>query len=159
MSVTSIDANDDVLKAKHKYRQQRRYVVALYLLALFAMVVLFGWLMSEQYEQEITAAESRITARSNVVNEWAKGVFAQSGQALFGLAELLALQGMPEAGNAQALHRTLENLTLYIPMVDEIAVLGSEGRMLASGSDDANAYVDISETQFLMRLSKAGSGN
>ena len=156
MSVTSIDANDDVLKAKHKYRQQRRYVVALYLLALFAMVVLFGWLMSEQYEQEITAAESRITARSNVVNEWAKGVFAQSGQALFGLAELLALQGMPEAGNAQALHRSLENLTLYIPMVDEIAVLGSEGRMLASGSDDANAYVDISETQFFNAFKQGG---
>lgn len=83
MSVISIDENDDVLKATDSYRQQRRNVVALYLLALLVMTVLFGWLLHEQYQQEIEAAESRITARANVVTEWAKGVFAQSGQALF----------------------------------------------------------------------------
>lgn len=156
MSITPIDVNDDVLKATNKYRQQRRYVVALYLLALFVMMALFSWLLSEQYKQEIVAAESRVTARANVVTEWASGVFAQSGQALFGLAELLALQGMPEADNAQALHRSLENLTLYIPMVDEIAVLGPEGQILASGRDDGNDNVDISTTQFFNAFKQGG---
>lgn len=53
MSATSNDVNDDVLKATKTYRQQRRHVIALYLLALLVMMVLFGWLLSEQYRQEI----------------------------------------------------------------------------------------------------------
>ncbi|MBT2786151.1 MULTISPECIES: EAL domain-containing protein [unclassified Halomonas] len=148
MSLTSINVNDDVLKATKTYRQQRRHVIALYLLALFVMMVLFGWLLSEQHKQEIEAAESRITARANVVTEWAKGVFAQSGQALFGLEELLALQGMPDSENAQALQRSLENLTRYVPMVDEIAVVSAEGRVLASGRGNRKADADISDSVF-----------
>ena len=153
MSATSNDVNDDVLKATKTYRQQRRHVIALYLLALLVMMVLFGWLLSEQYKQEIEAAESRITARANVVAEWAKGVFAQSGQALFGLAEMLTLQGMPDSENAQALQRSLENLTLYVPMVDEIAVLSAEGRVMASSR---RAGADISDTTLFNAFKQAG---
>ncbi|MBR9903722.1 MAG: GGDEF domain-containing protein, partial [Gammaproteobacteria bacterium] len=156
MSVTPINVNDDVLKATKTYRQQRRHVIALYLLALFVMVVLFGWLLSEQHKQEIEAAESRITARANVVTEWAKGVFAQSGQALFGLAELLALQGMPEGDNIQAFQRALENLTLYVPMVDAIAVVDSEGRLVASGRVNRRANADVSESAFFNAFKQAG---
>ena len=156
MSATSNDVNDDVLKATKTYRQQRRHVIALYLLALLVMMVLFGWLLSEQYRQEIEAAESRITARANVVAEWAKGVFAQSGQALFGLAEMLTLQGMPDSDNAQALQRSLENLTLYVPMVDEIAVLSAEGRVLASGRSSRRAGADISDTTFFNAFKQPG---
>ena len=156
MSATSNDVNDDVLKATKTYRQQRRHVIALYLLALLVMMVLFGWLLSEQYRQEIEAAESRITARANVVAEWAKGVFAQSGQALFGLAEMLTLQGMPDSDNAQALQRSLENLTLYVPMVDEIAVLSAEGRVMASGRSSRRAGADISDTTLFNAFKQAG---
>ncbi|WGI25023.1 EAL domain-containing protein [Halomonas alkaliantarctica] len=156
MSATSNDVNDDVLKTTKTYHQQRRQVIALYLLALLVMAVLFGWLLSEQYEQEIEAAESRITARANVVTEWAKGVFAQSGQALFGLAELVALQGAPERGGVQALQRALENVTLYVSIVDEIAVVGSDGRLLASGRSNRRANVDISESAFFNAFKQAG---
>ncbi len=156
MSATSNDVNDDVLKATKTYRQQRRHVIGLYLLALLVMMVLFGWLLSEQYRQEIEAAESRITARANVVAEWAKGVFAQSGQALFGLAEMLTLQGMPDSDNAQALQRSLENLTLYVPMVDEIAVLSAEGRVMASGRSSRRAGADISDTTLFNAFKQAG---
>ncbi|MBL1269080.1 MAG: EAL domain-containing protein [Halomonas sp.] len=148
MSATSNDVNDDVLKATKTYRQQRRHVIALYLLALLVMMVLFGWLLSEQYKQEIEAAESRITARANVVAEWAKGVFAQSGQALFGLTELLALQGMTDNEHADELQHSLENLTQYMPMIDEIVILDKEGRVLASGSGRWNADFNISDTTF-----------
>ncbi|WP_386080375.1 EAL domain-containing protein [Vreelandella sp. F11] len=156
MSATSNDVNDDVLKATKTYRQQRRHVIALYLLALCVMVVLFSWLLSEQRKQEIEAAEVRITARANVVTEWAKGVFAQSGQALFGLKELLVLQGMPDRDNTQALQRSLENLTRYIPMVDEIAVLDSDGRVLASGLGNRQPNTDISDTVFFNAFKHAG---
>lgn len=156
MSATSNDVNDDVSKATKTHRQQRRHVIALYLLALLVMMVLFGWLLSEQYKQEIEAAESRITARANVVAEWAKGVFAQSGQALFGLTEMLTLQGMPDSDNAQALQRSLENLTLYVPMVDEIAVLSAEGRVVASGRSSRRAGADISGTTLFNAFKQAG---
>ena len=76
MSVTATDVYDDVLKAPNTYRQQRRSVFTLYVLSILVMVALFDWLLNKQYQQEIKADESRITARANVVTEWAKGIFA-----------------------------------------------------------------------------------
>lgn len=160
MSLPPTEENDNTLKTTTTYRHQRRNLITLYLLALFVMVVLFGWLLNEQYEQEIESAESRISARANVVTEWAEGVFAQSGQALFGLAELLALQGMPDGegndDNAQAFQRVLENLSLYIPMVDKIAVLDPEGRVLASGNGKWHTLEDIGETSFFNAFKQVG---
>ncbi|TVP47756.1 MAG: EAL domain-containing protein [Halomonas sp.] len=147
MPLTPIDANESILKASKSYRQQRQNVVTFYLLALIVTTLLFGWLLHEQYKQEIEAADSQITARANVVTEWAKGVFAQSGQALFSISELLAIQGVPAPDNAQLLQQALENLTDYVPMTDEIAVLGAEGSVLAS-SDSRNTGVNISNTLF-----------
>ena len=146
MSANSNDVNDDVLNITKTYRQQRRHVIALYLLALLVMMVLFGWLLSEQYKQEIEAAESRITARVNVVTEWAKGVFAQSGQTLFGLTELLALPEMTANKHREELQHLLENLTEYMPMSDEIVILDAEGHLLASGSGKWNTDFDVTET-------------
>lgn len=148
MSIMTTDVNNEALKAGKSYRQQRQKVIALYLLALIITMLLFSWLLHEQYKQEIESAESRITARANVVTEWAKGVFAQSGQALFGLDELLTMQGMPDTHNSQAFQQVLENLTLYVPMTDEIAVLGPNGQVLARGSGNQNSGVDISNTRF-----------
>ncbi|AQU83758.1 MULTISPECIES: bifunctional diguanylate cyclase/phosphodiesterase [unclassified Halomonas] len=152
MSITSTDVNNKALNAVNNYRQQRRNVIAFYVLALVVTTVLFGWLLHEQYKQEIEAAESRITARANVVSEWAMGVFAQSGQALFGLSELLAIQGMPDSGHVQALQHSLANLTLYVPMVDNVSVFGPEGHSLASGRSNRSAGLDISETIFFNAL-------
>lgn len=156
MSVTPIDDNDNALKVTNTYRRQRRNVVAAYLSSLFVMALLFGWLLSEQYQQEIEAAESRITARANVVTEWAKGVFAQSGQALFGLAELLTLQGMPNADNTQVLERALENLTQYVPLINEVGVLDLNGRVLASSHGNRNAGANIGHTQFFNAFKRGG---
>lgn len=156
MSVTPIDVNDNTLKATNAFRHQRRSVVAAYLLALFFMTLLFGWLLNEQYQQEIEAAESRITARANVVTEWAKGVFAQSGQALFGLAELLTIQGMPDADNTQVLERALENLTHYVPLVNEVGVMDLNGRVLASSNGNRNAGANIGHTQFFNAFKQGG---
>lgn len=148
MSIITTDVNNEALKAGKSYRQQRQKVMALYLLALIITMLLFSWLLHEQYKQEIKSADSRITARANVVTEWAKGVFAQSGQALFGLDELLTMQGMPDTHDAQAFQRALENLTFYVPMTDEIAVLDANGRVLARGNNSQNAGGDISNTRF-----------
>lgn len=79
MFATPLAVSKYIHNDPYSYHQQRRKVVAVYLLALVAMIVIFGWLLSEQYKQEIIDAESRIIARANVVNEWAEGVFAQSG--------------------------------------------------------------------------------
>ncbi|MCL5426325.1 MAG: GGDEF domain-containing protein, partial [Gammaproteobacteria bacterium] len=156
MSIITTDVNNEALKAGKSYHQQRWQVIALYLLALIITMLLFGWLLREQYKQEIESAESQITARANVVTEWAKGVFAQSGQALFGLGELLAMQGMPDEDNTQALQRALDNLKMYVPMTDEIAVLAPTGRVLASSMGTRSAGVDISNTRFFNAFKQGG---
>ncbi|MFB9868963.1 bifunctional diguanylate cyclase/phosphodiesterase [Vreelandella sulfidaeris] len=141
----------------YSYHQQRRKVVAVYLLALVAMIVIFGWLLSEQYKQEIIDAESRIIARANVVNEWAEGVFAQSGQALFGLTELIGMQGMPDANNSFMLQRALDNLTVFVPLVDEIAILDPDGHvLLATQRGNRNGYINIGKTAFFNAFKQNG---
>ncbi|CAM3522555.1 EAL domain-containing protein [Halomonas sp. FME1] len=156
MPVISIDAKDDVLKATATYRQQRRHVIALYVLALSIIMALFGWLLSEQYKQEMAAAESHINARANVVMAWAKGGFSQSGQALFGLTELLALQDISDSNTNPQLQQALENLTQYVPLIDEIVLFDIQGRLLASGGGKWNTRFNISETAFFNALTKEG---
>lgn len=146
-NVSNTNVSDGTPNVKESYRHQCQNAITIYALALFITMLLFGWLLHEQYKQELEAADSHITARVNVVTEWAKGVFAQSGQALFGINELLTMQGMPVAENNLALQRLLENLTLYVPMVDEIDVLDSEGLILASGSGNRKVGLDVSNTQ------------
>ncbi|MDP4558500.1 EAL domain-containing protein [Halomonas meridiana] len=131
-----------------RYRRLQRRAIALFLVALCVMVSLFGWLLTGQYQQEIRAAEARATARSNVMTEWAKGIFGQSGQALFTLAQHVETRGFESAEGMADIQRSVEALTRYMPLINELGILNAQGRVWISSSDNRHAGIDISHTAF-----------
>ncbi|WP_083025013.1 PDC sensor domain-containing protein [Vreelandella lionensis] len=130
------------------YRRQQRQAIVIFALALCVMLLLFGWLLEGQYQQEIRSAESRAISRSNVVAEWAKGMLGQSGQALFTLAERVESVGGTGLNNTASIQYALESLAGYMPLIDELGVLNAQGRVWVSSSNNRHAGLDISETDF-----------
>ncbi|WP_311064743.1 EAL domain-containing protein [Halomonas sp. DWK9] len=130
------------------YRRQQRRVIGFFIASLCAMVSLFGWLLTGQYEQEIRAAEARAVARSNVVTEWAKGVFGQSGQALFILAQQMESHAFTSPEDMANIQRTVEAFTGYMPLINELGILNAQGRVWVSSSHNRHAGLDVSDTSF-----------
>ncbi|MGM0832404.1 MAG: bifunctional diguanylate cyclase/phosphodiesterase [Pseudomonadota bacterium] len=137
------------------YRRQKRRVIAIYIVSLCTMMALFGWLLKGQYHQEVHAAESRIIARANVVSEWVKGVFGQSGQGLFSLAELLDVyqittldQNHLEAETSRALQQVFKNLAQYVPLIDEVSILDDEGRVWLGSGDEQHVGDELGNSVF-----------
>ncbi|QNI04236.1 EAL domain-containing protein [Halomonas sp. SH5A2] len=131
-----------------KYRQQRRGALTLYGVALLLLLSLFAWILYEQYRQEIQTLETRNAARADVVVEWAKGVFAQSGQALLSVADLVQLQGMPAQGESSAIQQALRNRTRSVDWVDDIGVIDDEGIIQASALSADSIGRDLSSSSF-----------
>lgn len=131
-----------------KYRQQRHGALTLYGVALLLLLSIFTWILYEQYRQEIHSLESRNAARADVVVEWAKGVFAQSDQALLSIAELIELQGMPSQEDAGMLQRALLNRSRYVDWIDDIGVIDADGIVRASALRTELVGRDLSGTRF-----------
>lgn len=131
-----------------KYRQQRHGALTLYGVALLLLLSIFAWILYEQYRQEIHALEARNAARADVVVEWAKGVFAQSDQALLSIAELIELEGMPTQGESQVLMRALLNRSRYVDWIDDIGVIDAEGILQASTIRTDMVGRDLSDSAF-----------
>ncbi|MCW4150494.1 EAL domain-containing protein [Halomonas janggokensis] len=135
-----------------KYRQQRRGALTLYGVALLLLLSIFAWILYEQYRQELQTLETRNAARADVVVEWAKGVFAQSGQALFSVAELVQLQGMPTEGESSAIQQALRNRTRSVDWVDDIGVIDAEGIVQASARSADSIGRDLSSSSFFQKF-------
>ncbi|MDR5886158.1 bifunctional diguanylate cyclase/phosphodiesterase [Vreelandella janggokensis] len=135
-----------------KYRQQRRGALTLYGVALLLLLSIFAWILYEQYRQELQTLETRNAARADVVVEWAKGVFAQSGQALFSVAELVQLEGMPTEGESSAIQQALRNRTRSVDWVDDIGVIDAEGIVQASARSADSIGRDLSSSSFFQKF-------
>ncbi|MCA1773594.1 MAG: EAL domain-containing protein [Halomonas sp.] len=141
-----------------KYRQQRRGALTLYGVALLLLLSLFTWILYEQYRDEIQTLETRNAARADVVVEWAKGVFAQSAQALFSVAELVQLQGMPTQGES-SIQEALLNRTRSVDWVDDIGVIDAEGIVQASALSADSIGRDLSSSSFFKAFRDSPSRN
>ncbi|GGW57100.1 PDC sensor domain-containing protein [Vreelandella hamiltonii] len=146
MSLPPSDGLSRHLDTLPRHRRYRHRVIAIYIVSLCVMLVLFGWLLKGQYEQELQAAEARAAARASVVAEWANGVLGQSAQALFGLEELLERQTAGVPDREVQVQVALENLTRYLPLIDELGVLNADGRAWVSSGDNRHAGRDLSQT-------------
>ncbi|SDO30715.1 bifunctional diguanylate cyclase/phosphodiesterase [Vreelandella arcis] len=131
-----------------KYRQQRHGALTLYGVAMLLWLSIFAWLLYEQYRQEIHSLETRNAARADVVTEWTQGVFAQSGQALLGIAELVELQGMPAQGEPRVLQDALRNRSRYVDWINDIGVIDAEGIIQASALNTGQVGRDLSGSSF-----------
>ncbi|MCO7247577.1 EAL domain-containing protein [Halomonas sp. Mc5H-6] len=131
-----------------KYRQQRRGALTLYGVALLLLLSIFVWVLYEQYRQEIQALETRNAARADVVTEWAKGVFAQSGQALLSIAELVQVQGIPPQDAPSSIQQVLRNRTRSVDWIDDIGIIDANGIVQASALRANLVGLDLSGSAF-----------
>ncbi|RUR54592.1 EAL domain-containing protein [Vreelandella populi] len=135
------------------FRRQQRNVYFLYIIASLMLCSLFGWFLHEQYYQEMSSAKSHSAARTNTIGEWTKSVFSQSSQALLSISELIDIQGMPDYEAAISMAVELENRHHYAPLIQEIGLLDSQGRVLASSGSNRYRGRDLSNTAFFTALS------
>jgi PAS domain S-box-containing protein len=150
------DATSRDVPVLPRYRRLQRRAIGFFFLALCVVVSLFGWLLTGQYQQEIRAAEARASARSNVMTEWAKGVFGQSGQALFTLAQHVETRGFDSVDGMADIQGAVEALTRYMPLINEIGILNDQGRVWISSRDNRHAGIDISHTDFFRSFQQGG---
>ncbi|KHJ52757.1 diguanylate cyclase [Vreelandella venusta] len=155
MSLPPSDGLSRHLDTLPRHRRYRHRVIAIYIVSLCVMLALFGWLLKGQYEQELQAAEARAAARASVVAEWANGVLGQSAQALFGLEELLERQTAGVPDREVQVQVALENLTRYLPLIDELGVLNADGRAWVSSGDNRHAGRDLSQTALFRGFSQS----
>ena len=159
MLLSRSDGVSENVQAMPDYRRQKRRVITVYVLSLCVIVLLFGWLLKGQYQQEVNAAESRVIARASVASEWVKGVFGQSGQGLFSLSELLEIYKTTNVASERsdveqisAVQRTLENLVQYAPLIDEVSILDASGRVWVSSGSESHAEINLSDSDFFRTL-------
>lgn len=70
-------------------RRLRASAITLYGLALSMMLAVFAWLLVDQYQREIQAADEHNATRADLVAQWVNTTFTLSDQALVGVGQLL----------------------------------------------------------------------
>lgn len=143
---------DSERRAYASFRRQRRNVYCLYIIASLLLCSLFGWLLHEQYDQEMRAAKSHSGARASIIAEWAKSVFLQSNQALLSISELIDTQGMPDDQTAVSMAAELSDRHHYAPLIQEVGLLDSQGIVLVSSGNNRYRGRDLSGTDFFTTL-------
>lgn len=121
---------------------------ALYGLALIAMLAVFAWLLADQYRRELQAADEHNSTRADLVAQWVSTTFTLSDQALVGVGQLLE---PPLDAALAAPYRLVDALKARrdtLPLVDELAVLDTRGRVTASSSSYHPPGFDLSRMTY-----------
>ncbi len=129
-------------------RRLRASAITLYGLALSMMLAVFAWLLVDQYQREIQAADEHNATRADLVAQWVNTTFTLSDQALVGVGQLLE----PPLDTALAAPYRLEDALKArrdtLPLVDELAVLDTQGRVMASSSSYHPPGFDLSRMAY-----------
>lgn len=129
-------------------RRLRIGAFVLYGLALITMLAVFAWLLIDQYRREMQAADEHNSTRADLVAQWVSTTFTLSDQALVGVGQLLEppLETALEA--PYRLEGALKMRRDTLPLVDEIAVLDTRGRVKASSSSYHPPGFDLSRMTY-----------
>lgn len=115
-------------------RRLRTGAIAIYGLALVVMVAIFAWLLHDQYQREMQAGHERNVTRAELVAQWVNTTFTLSDQALTGVDQMLE---PPLVESLQPRHRLEDALASrrdMLPLIDELAVIDTQGTIRASSS-------------------------
>jgi diguanylate cyclase (GGDEF)-like protein/PAS domain S-box-containing protein len=142
------DSPDQLAAESRLYHRLRVNAVVLYVLALIVMAVIFTWLLSDQYHQDIEAGHERNDTRADLVAEWVNSTFALSEHALQDIAQLLEPPMPPRLSEYQNLEQLLIKRRDSLPLVNNIAVVDEQGKVLVSSNDDHPPGFDVSGMPF-----------
>ncbi|NYS61778.1 EAL domain-containing protein [Halomonas salicampi] len=115
---------------------------------MIAMAVIFTWILSDQYRQEIDAAHERNSTRADLVAEWVNSTFALSEHALRDIAELLEPPLLPRVDDYSSLESLLIKRRDSLPLVNELAVIDEQGSVVVSSNASHPPGFDVSGMPF-----------
>ncbi|MCL7929183.1 bifunctional diguanylate cyclase/phosphodiesterase [Halomonas llamarensis] len=142
------DSPETLAAEARLYRRLRVNAIAIYVFALIAMAVIFTWLLSDQYHQEIDAAHERNSTRADLIAEWVNSTFALSEYALRDIAQRLEPPLLPRVGEYHNLKQLLVKRRDSLPLVSEIVVIDEQGSVLISSNAARSAGFDVSDMPF-----------
>lgn len=121
-------------KTSPVYRRQRWGSIVLYNAAMVGLLVLFTWVLSDQYRQEVNASRDRSATRAELVGEWVSTTFALSDQVLMDVSQLLEPPMIPFSTEHSHFESLLQKRRDSLPMVEEISIIDEHGQLLVSSS-------------------------
>ena len=117
-------------------RWTRLQAIGTYLLALLTLAAFLAWVLVDRYQHALESAWGRTGARADLVTEWAGGAFAASEERLSSLAQLLESPMrrslLERQESASGLHALLGQQRDRLEVIDSIAVLGPDGRVITA---------------------------
>ncbi|MGJ7456566.1 bifunctional diguanylate cyclase/phosphodiesterase [Halomonas sp. RA08-2] len=138
--------------AGRRVRKDRRVAIALYVVG---MLVLFGSLagfMFDQYQRDMQAARERTAARADLVAEWVGSTFSASDFLLSDVSEQLQPPWRQRLFGEPLDPAMVEDFLIQhrqrLDLVDEVNLVGPEGRILASSSSLYPQGFDMSGLPF-----------
>lgn len=146
------DSPDTMITEVRAQPRLRVNVVLLYVLALIAMTVIFTWLLSDQYNQDIEAAHERNATRAGLFSEWVNSTFALSEYMLRDIAQLVEPPLVPRVAEYQHLERLLIKRRDRLPLVKDISIVSAQGDVLVSSNESLLLGSDASGMPFFRVL-------
>lgn len=146
------DSPDVLASESRLYPRLRFNAFALYVLALIAMAVIFSWILSDQYRQEIDAAHERNSTRADLVAELVNSTFALSEHALRDIAQLLESPRTTRVVEYSSLERLLIKRRNSLPLVNELAVIDEQGKVVISSNAAHPPGFDVGDMTFFRVL-------
>ncbi|TDO09757.1 bifunctional diguanylate cyclase/phosphodiesterase [Halomonas ventosae] len=131
-----------------------RRAIALYLLALLAIVLLFAGILLDQYCYELEMGRERASARADLVTEWVTGTFEVSEHTLSSLVQvfqsplgqaLLARRENDAALEALLYQHSHRQYSHRYALIDDISIVSAGGRLRASDNPAFPQGFDITD--------------
>ncbi|WP_227842227.1 bifunctional diguanylate cyclase/phosphodiesterase [Vreelandella zhuhanensis] len=124
----------------------------MYVLALLMMTTMLGWVLSDQYQRDIQAGREKGAVRAELVAEWVSNVFMVNEYTLVGISHLLGAPGQSLFSLSNDIARRIETFLATrrdsVPILEELGLVDTHGRVILSSSSLHSAGYDISDLPF-----------
>ncbi|SEL13808.1 bifunctional diguanylate cyclase/phosphodiesterase [Halomonas daqiaonensis] len=143
------------------HRDTRRRAIALYVLALLALLLLFAVILLDQHRRDLEMGREHASARADLVAEWVATTFALSEHALGGLSQLLDTP--PDRGATRLALTPSDFETLLagqrdrLAFIDELSLVDAAGRVIASSAPHWPPDYNVSTRSFYLAFREDSS--
>ncbi|WFM70701.1 EAL domain-containing protein [Halomonas sp. CKK8] len=137
----------DEASSENGHRATQRRAIALYLLALLALLLLFAGILLDQHQRDLEVGRERASARADLVAEWVASTFEVSEHTLSSLVQVfqspLGQALLARRGNDAALEALLRQHSYRHALIDDLGIVSAGGRLRASANPAFPQGLDV----------------
>ncbi|MDW7748131.1 EAL domain-containing protein [Halomonas sp.] len=138
----------DEASSENGHRGTRRRAIALYLLALLALLLLFAGILLDQHRRDLEVGRELASARADLVAEWVASTFEVSEHTLSSLVQVfqspLGQALLARRGNDAALEALLRQHSHRHAFIDDLGIVSAGGMLRASANPAFPPGLDVS---------------